>query len=221
VRPDPFDALTAYVTVSGFRWNEPLPRIYKTTNRGAAWTPISSNLPDAPVNDVIVDPEVAGRLFAATDVGMFESVDDGGTWSPLGTDLPNVVVTDLAYDADARRLVAATYGRSFFSLAVPEVTGVGETGLETASLLLPPAPNPAQDGTWLSWRSEGVETLSLEIYAASGRRVRTFEGVPASTQRLFWDGRDSAGRKVAAGAYFARAESERGSLGTRTVLITR
>jgi hypothetical protein len=56
------------------------------------------------------------RYFAATDFGVYESVDAGLNWQLYGSGLPNVVVTDLAYQAPTRTLVAGTYGRSIFAI---------------------------------------------------------------------------------------------------------
>lgn len=117
VRTDPNDRETAYVTLSGYRWAEPLPRVFRTTDLGASWTSIGGNLPDAPVNDLVADPLHAARCFVATDVGVFETVDGGVTWAPLGVGLPNVVVTSMVLSA-GRELYAGTYGRSFFSIAI-------------------------------------------------------------------------------------------------------
>ncbi|MFH2001022.1 MAG: hypothetical protein ABIK28_15175, partial [Planctomycetota bacterium] len=115
VRAAPHDSETAYVTISGFRWAEPLPHVYKTENLGISWTAISGNLPDAPVNDLLADPSLLGRLYVATDVGVFESLDDGTTWQAFGAGLPNIVVTSLGLKETEQELVAGTYGRSFFS----------------------------------------------------------------------------------------------------------
>jgi hypothetical protein len=115
VRVDPFTEEVAYVTISGFRWNEYLPRVYRTSDYGATWDPISGNLPDAPVNDFLADPDRQNRYFVATDVGVYETWDGGTTWSMLGSDLPNVVCTSMALDRDNQLLVVGTYGRSLFS----------------------------------------------------------------------------------------------------------
>jgi photosystem II stability/assembly factor-like uncharacterized protein len=120
VRTDPFERETAYVTISGFRWTEPLPHVYRTTDLGATWEPIASNLPEAPVNDLLADPGTPRRYFVGTDVGVFETLDGGASWSMLGPDLPNVVVTSLAFDAVNRELVVGTYGRSVFSRNIEE-----------------------------------------------------------------------------------------------------
>jgi len=116
VRADPLDRETAYATISGFRWDEPLPHVFRTTDLGVTWDPIAGDLPEAPVNDLVADPGNPGRYFVATDVGVFQTINGGSTWTPLGTGLPNVVVTSLAMDAGGE-LFAATYGRSVFSIS--------------------------------------------------------------------------------------------------------
>jgi hypothetical protein len=50
------------------------------------------------------------------------------------------------------------------------------------------------------------KAAGLEVYDASGRRVKSFDvaGRMQGEQRFFWDGRDDEGRKVSAGVYFCR-----------------
>lgn len=118
VRADPFVRETAYVTISGYRWIEPLPHVFRTTDLGLTWEAIAGNLPEAPVNDLLADPFVRHRYFVATDVGVFETLDGGESWSVLGTGLPNVVTTSLALEPLNQVLVVGTFGRSLFSLPV-------------------------------------------------------------------------------------------------------
>ncbi len=133
VRVDPFAEEVAYVTISGFRWNEYLPRVYRTSDYGVTWDPISGNLPDAPVNDLIADPDRPGRLFVASDVGVFETSDSGTSWMPFGTGLPNAVTTSLALDRGTQTLVVGTYGRSVFS-AVIDPAFIFADGFESGSV---------------------------------------------------------------------------------------
>jgi photosystem II stability/assembly factor-like uncharacterized protein len=118
VRADPFVRETAYVTISGFRWTEPLPHVFQTTDLGSTWTPIAGTLPEAPVNDLAADPTNQGRLFVATDVGVYQTLDGGLSWTMLGADLPNAITTSLALDPSAQTLLVGTYGRSVFSAAI-------------------------------------------------------------------------------------------------------
>jgi hypothetical protein len=57
-------------------------------------------------------------------------------------------------------------------------------------------------------------SLTLEIFAADGRLVRTLEidGVAGVETRVRWDGRDARGRTVPAGAYFARLRGVPGAV---------
>ena len=55
--------------------------LYKTTNGGASWTNVSGNLPDVPVNDVLM---IGSTILLATDLGVVVSTDGGARWSRLG-----------------------------------------------------------------------------------------------------------------------------------------
>ncbi len=119
VTVDPYADSVAYVTFSGHRVSSPLPHIYRTTNYGTTWQSISSNLPEGPINDVIVDPQNSSVLYVGSDVGVYITYDLGGSWEPLGTGLPITTVHDLAFHEPTRKLVAGTHGRSMFFCQVP------------------------------------------------------------------------------------------------------
>jgi hypothetical protein len=62
--------------------------IWKTTDEGASWQPITDALPSLLVGAIALDPTNPQRLYAATtDFGVFRSDDGGGSWTSL--DLPN------------------------------------------------------------------------------------------------------------------------------------
>lgn len=116
VAPDPILESVVYVTISGFRNSENDAHIFRSGNRGQTWTDISSNLPPGPLNDVVVDPEVEQRLYVASDFGTYVTINTGTDWLPLGESLPRVPVIDLVLHNPTRTLLAATYGRSMFTL---------------------------------------------------------------------------------------------------------
>ncbi len=229
VRPDPQDRETAYVTISGFRWGEPMPRIYRTQDLGASWSAISGNLPDAPVNDLVIDPEDASHLVAATDVGVFRSFDGGGQWHALGGDFPNVVVTSLAFEPSARRLVAGTYGRSFFMCTLESSAAVEQPGGDWTATrggrLAPVQPNPLTGGSAavLGWSLPTAGAIELEIFTAAGRRVWSsgLRTTRATEGELSWQGRDRAGHPVASGAYFVRLSVDGRPVDQKTILVQR
>jgi hypothetical protein len=122
VRLDTADPAHAFVALSGYsrRWmigpNDPgVGHVFETVNGGGAWTDVSGNLPDVPMDDVVFE---RGKLVVATDFGVFTSADLGASWSRLGTNLPNVVVDQLTQDPNGV-LVAATHGRGAWTIQAP------------------------------------------------------------------------------------------------------
>jgi photosystem II stability/assembly factor-like uncharacterized protein len=113
VTVDPTNAQIAYATFSGFRSGTPLPYVLKTSDGGATWSSIVGNLPQAPVNDLVI---IGSSLYVATDVGVYSSSDGGTTWRAPAQGLPNVPVTDLEYQVSGNSLYAATFGRGMFML---------------------------------------------------------------------------------------------------------
>ena len=71
IEVDPANADMAYVSVSGYRNGDPGAHVFRTTTGGTSWQDISAGLPDAPVNDLVLDPRNPAVLYAASDVGVF------------------------------------------------------------------------------------------------------------------------------------------------------
>nr|NQU93252.1 T9SS type A sorting domain-containing protein [Bacteroidota bacterium] len=141
VAADPYDEATAYVTFSGYRYDDYLPHIFRTNDFGQTWTDISGDLPEAPINDVIIDPTMGQAVYIATDVGVFVSWNNCETWGLLGEGLPNVPVCDLTYHDELRMLVAATYGRSMYKIYVGEFVGIESNDQAAGRIEI--YPNPA------------------------------------------------------------------------------
>jgi photosystem II stability/assembly factor-like uncharacterized protein len=121
---DPQSPQVAYVSYSGFdETGSGRGHVFRTTNGGQSWQDISGNLPDVPVNSLLIDPDSTGPgaarvLFAGTDIGVFRVTLDGtANWTPFGVGLPPVVVNRLAYNATTRQLLAATYGRGLWAIS--------------------------------------------------------------------------------------------------------
>ena len=113
---DPFDDEKIYVTLSGFRWDEPLSHIYMSSNLGNSWQSISANLPELPINCVVFDQEKEGDIYIGTDSGIFYSSTSGYSWESFSHNMPRVPITDLKIHNPTRKLIAGTYGLSAFSL---------------------------------------------------------------------------------------------------------
>jgi hypothetical protein len=135
---DPHDATgaTVYATIMGFGYaaDRPLPHVYRSVDFGAHWLNVTANLPGAPANALLVDPNDANTVYVATDTGVYVTTQittcsTSNCWSPLGTGLPNAPAISLQAAAqmltgDGRRgmLRVGTYGRGIWQL--PLLTAV-------------------------------------------------------------------------------------------------
>jgi photosystem II stability/assembly factor-like uncharacterized protein len=168
---DPPDALTAFATFSGFTgFPDSLGHVFMSKD-GGPWIDISGNLPNIPVNDIVVDPDVPGTLYVATDVGAFGTSDGGVSWSPLGSGLPNVIVFGLTLQRRSRLLFAATRGRSVWDL---QLSATSSPTLSPTSLTFPNqasgTASPPQTAT-LSYTGTGL--LAINSIATSGAFAQT------------------------------------------------
>jgi len=185
---DPHDAtgMTVYATVMGFAGNGVnAAHVYRSTTGGTSWTNISSNLPNAPANAVLVDPNDANTLYVAMDSGVYVTITvttcataTVNCWSIYGTSLPNAPVVALAAasgmatgDGRLGELRAATYGR-----------GIWEIPLLTAAS--PTAPAMTLSPTSLTFATQAVSTTSAAqtiTVTNSGTASLTITQITAST----------------------------------------
>jgi len=214
VATDPTDENIAYVTLSGYRWDEFQPHIFRTDNLGQNWIDISGNLPEAPVNDIIINPANNQVLFVATDMGVYVTYNGGAEWEILGDNLPNVVVNDLVYHQPTNKLVAGTFGRSMYSYDLEQdpQTSVSEV---TAEITVDIYPNPFRNKTNI--RIEGIQKSGkMSVFDLSGKLVAILPVTENET--VTWDGSNSQGVKLKKGVYFCTVHSEN-QMVTRKVIL--
>lgn len=147
---DPHDATgnTIYATVQGFG----VPHLYFSTDSGANWINITKNLPDLPLNDVLVDPNDPSVVYVASDGGVFVTTNvtnctlsGGQCWNPLGTGLPmSPAVTLVAVPAGGGLLRVGTYGRGIWQTALLSETPQTTMRVAPTSLTFPSQPVQTQ-----------------------------------------------------------------------------
>ncbi len=138
VATDPNDEATIYVTFSGYRSDNYLPHVLKSTDYGDTWVDISSNLPETPINEIVIDPTLPGQYYLASDLGVFHSSDEGDSWQILGVDFPHTVVADLDLHDERRLLLAGTFGRSMYTYDLPsEPVATKDEALENVVSIYP------------------------------------------------------------------------------------
>ncbi len=167
---DPLDAGIAYATFSGFPVLGEVRsgRVYRTTDGGATWIDISGNLPNIPVNDIVVDPDLPNTLYIATDAGVLFTRDGGQTWGDAGSGLPRVVALSLVLHRPSRTLRVATHGRSVWDLSLP----VASSRPVVASLT-PPTANAGSGTLQLTIRGTNFGPGSQVLWNGQVRNVTT------------------------------------------------
>jgi uncharacterized repeat protein (TIGR01451 family) len=110
---------TTYLAYNGFDAATPRTpgHVFKTADGGGSWDDITANLPDTPVNSIIVDPSFSNTLYVATDVGPFVTYDGGRHWGPMGTGFPTISSWQIDLDPAHRLMAAGTHGRGAYTLA--------------------------------------------------------------------------------------------------------
>jgi photosystem II stability/assembly factor-like uncharacterized protein len=128
------------------------PKILRTKDLGKTWTDItgfgasgsSSNngFPDVAVYSVFVFPNNTQKIWAGTEIGIFESKDEGKTWAYYQSELPPVSVWQMKLVDN--QIVVATHGRGVWTGEVPKnqvPLSADNTEIEPLNFY----PNPAKD----------------------------------------------------------------------------
>ncbi|MEO0189485.1 MAG: S8 family serine peptidase [candidate division WOR-3 bacterium] len=151
-----------------------------------------------------------------------------GSWDEIVEDvagsirlvyIPNVVnvCTLFVRGRDNATFRAQNWGAWYyrtFTVINGDIRGVGieEAGniTPTAFSLSTPMPNPTKEAVRINYAVPKAGKISLKVYNCLGQVVRTLvdgEKEPGFYS-IIWDGRDDAGRKLAAGIYFYQMTSD-------------
>src|SRR4051794_1515777 len=209
------DAGTAYVSFDGHQDDDFKPYIYKTTDFGASWVSIVTDMPDGmSVHALCEHPRSRNVLFAGTEFGLFVSTNGGGKWSLVRGNLPRVRIDDILVTRAGNDLVLGTHGRSI--IVLDDITMLERSDAavlsEEAHLFAPrpateyyemralPAPgaakfsgpNPDYGALITYYLKNNPATadahVKIQILDGGGRVVRELEGPDrAGYNRVAWD----------------------------------
>jgi hypothetical protein len=94
-------------------------KVYETFNASAAsptWTSIVRNLPNVPVNCIVMNNDAANSIYIGTDIGVFVTNDNRVNWIMYNNGLPTTRIYDLEINTALAtdRIYAGTFGRGVF-----------------------------------------------------------------------------------------------------------
>ncbi len=175
VLADKREPSTAYVTISGYNLDETTPHVFRTIDYGNTWDDISGNLPDIPVNSIIIEYDDDSTLYVGTDAGVFFTQNLGTSWYVLGTGLPNSPVFDINYHQPTHKLVAGTHGRSLFEIDLSTVTSSNNDKdlIVDNFKLYQNYPNPFNPTTTIKYSIPSDGFVKLSVFNSIGEEVST------------------------------------------------
>jgi len=121
-------ATTAYAAIGGFNQNTVntpghlFEVICNADCSNFTWQDKSGNLPNIPVDSVMVNPNVNGMVFAGTDWGLYYTNDISQTspvWFRFIQGLPSVMIWDMTIDRGATTLAVFTRSRGAYVWPLP------------------------------------------------------------------------------------------------------
>jgi len=186
---------TVYAAFDGHRSDDFANHLYRSTDRGRTWRPVTGDLPaDRVVRAVHEDPRNPRVLWLGTEFGCFVTLDGGRGWTAVDLGMPTVAVNDLLVHPRDNDLVLATHGRGIWIL--DNVNALQELTPEIMAapghlFTIEPAEqiryagekahmgnmvfrgeNPPRGAVIDYWLKEGGHTQAvMEVFDEAGRRV--------------------------------------------------
>lgn len=180
-----------YVTLNGYRWDDFTPYVYVSDDYGKTWKNISGNIPAAPVNALVEDPENENLLFVGTDNGLYVSFNRGASWELFQNGMPNVAVHDLVIQPEAKHLLVGTHGRSIYKADIANMQKLTPEVM-AKDLYVFGVDNMKHSkrwgNSWSSWGTPNTPGLDLMFYASKpdtyNTKVLTADGIEVSATEI-------------------------------------
>jgi photosystem II stability/assembly factor-like uncharacterized protein len=191
--------------------------VLKTTDGGATWNNITSNLPNIAANSIVLRTASPRMIFAGTDIGVFQSTDEGANWVSFNSGLPAVEIYDMKYKQAAGIILAATHGRGCWTFDVGSVLGVDPYAVIPEEYILSQNfPNPFNPETKIKFALPKSGAVRLSVYDASGKAVDVLvnQNLNPGTFEVTWN---ASG--YSSGVYFFKIEAEGFTQTKKMVLI--
>jgi photosystem II stability/assembly factor-like uncharacterized protein len=216
-----FDAQHGVASLSN-----PQPGLRRTDDGGLTWTPVDEmsavDFVERSATEAVAIPFFGDTLALTTDAGLtwepFQPPFSGSFPGLTGNATAAVPVTGgWVFGGDRNRILVAADGN------LTPVSDDPASTVPRSGATLIAAPNPFNPATTLRFRTGAAGAARLTVYDARGRQVRMLvnQQLPAGEHAARWDGRDDAGRTVAAGVYLARVTASSGETTTAKLMLAK
>jgi photosystem II stability/assembly factor-like uncharacterized protein len=200
------DKDTVYAAVDSHKTGDYKPYLLMSADRGRTWTNIAGGLPQRTIVWAVAQDHVKNDLlFAATEFGIYTTLDGGKAWLKLGGGVPIISFRDIEVQERESDLVGASFGRSFFVLDdYSPLREMSEEGLAKEAALFPVkkalqyvplrpidsdgkgclgetfylAPNPPFGAVFTYYLKDGIKTAAAARREEEAKLVKTGQPVP-------------------------------------------
>ena len=212
------DPDTVFAVFENHKRGDFAPYVLRSDDRGRTWSSIAGDLPeDEPTWCLVQDHVDEDLLFAATELGVYFTLDGGERWIRLKGGMPTIAVRDLEIQRREDDLVCATFGRGFYILDdYAPLRHVTPERLEEEALLFPvrkagwyveasliggekgtqgdafyTAANPPLGAVFTYYLKDGFETLEARRKKAEKETLEKEEPIPFPS----WEGAPRTARR--------------------------
>ena len=110
------------------------------------WVNKTGNLPDIPVDSIIVNPRIPQQVFAGTDWGVYYTDNitvSSPRWQRFENGIPHAMVWDMQIDRGATTLSVWTRSRGAYAYPLPNASSPTPTPAGTPTPRSTPIPRPS------------------------------------------------------------------------------
>ncbi len=152
-------------------------RVFVSTDGGANFTNISSDLPAIIPRAIVVDDNTPRGIYVGMNVGVFFQEEGAASWTNFSDNLPAVGINELEIQKAAGKIRVATYGRGVWESPLFAPLPNGFTFTNPAGPVVSSCPAPATMSITLGTNSIGGFTNPITLAATAG--------IPAGTTVTF------------------------------------
>lgn len=153
---NPANAAEVWLSFTGFCHYV---KVYRSLDHGQSFQNMDPNetLPNIPINGIVYQPGTNGRVFIATDAGVWMRDEGTEDWVKYGN-IPNVRVTEIKINRCANEVRVCTFGRGLWSAPLPP-----STATENFMVLTSSSP--------IIWADHHYNNINIEISAGTELRI--------------------------------------------------
>jgi len=148
-------------------------RILVSTDAGATFTNVSSNLPNIVARTIVVDDNTPSGMYVGMNIGVYYKTESDVNWTNYSDNLPLVAINELEIQKNSGKIRVATYGRGIWESPVANAAPPGSFIFNSPAATIATCPAPTTMAVTLSTIPSGGFTNPITLSVTAGVPVGT------------------------------------------------